>query len=57
MVEINHHAIVESLIELYSELFSEWESDFLSNMVVQESYSDKMKAKIIELNRKYRCKR
>jgi hypothetical protein len=57
MVEINHHAIVESLIELYSDKFSEWESDFLNNMLLQESYSDKMKSKIIELNRKYRCKR
>ncbi|GEM_PF-4244840 len=57
MKEINHHAIVESLIELYSEKFNNWESDFLNNMLTQESYSDKMKDKIIELNRKYRSKR
>jgi len=57
MSEINYKAIVESLSELYSDKFNDWESDFINAMMFKETFTDKMKEKIIQINRKYRARR
>jgi hypothetical protein len=57
MKELNYSAIVNSVCKQYASQFDDWESDFMEAMLYKESFSENMKIKILEINRKYRCKR
>lgn len=56
---MNYIEICKSLCKQYSQDFNDWELQFMSSMYdkTNEELTENQMAKILEINRKYRCKR
>jgi len=53
---MNYEAIVERLVDLNSDDFNDWESEFIHDLWYNRNFndlSDRQKQKILEINNKY----
>ncbi len=58
MKELNYKKILERLVEESSEHLTDWEHDFITNVLYQwhGEYTEKQKETIIKINRKIRTR-